>query len=88
MKVFFHHQCEKDVRKWKRAGWDLSLFEQFIADCAAWPLPKKYEAHELLGEKKGIWDIHLRQNWLIFLKKEGETITLLRTGTHALLGLE
>lgn len=88
MKVFFHHQCEKDVRRCKKAGWDMTLFERFMNDCERWPLPQKYEAHELLGEKKGIWDIHLRQNWLVFLKKEGDTITLLRTGTHASLGLE
>ncbi len=62
-------------------------FAVFLRDCQHWPLPVKYEAHMLIGDQQGIWDIHIRQNWIVLLKKEKDTITLLRTGTHAMLGI-
>lgn len=88
MKIVFHRTCDKDLIRWKRAGWDMEPFKQFLRDCAdSWPLPSKYEAHPLHGDLEGVWDIHIRRNWLVLLKKEGNTITLLRTGTHAMLGI-
>lgn len=87
MRVLFHRRCDKDLERLKAAGWNMKPFEQFLLDCVQWPLPKKYEAHQLMGDKDGIWDIHIRQNWIVFLKKEGSVIRLLRTGTHADLGI-
>ena len=52
-----------------------------------WPPLAKYEAHRLSGELEGIWDIHIRQNWVVLAKFEQETVYILRMGTHAELGL-
>lgn len=63
-------------------------FEEFVHTIKnVWPPPAKYEAHLLSGEHEGIWDIHLRQNWIILLRLKDGTIYLLRMGTHAELGL-
>jgi addiction module RelE/StbE family toxin len=64
-------------------------FDLFIEELQShWPLPAKYETHPMLGDQNGVWDIHIRQHWIVLLKKEGNAITLLRTGTHAMLGIE
>lgn len=89
MKIRFHRQFRKDLLGLRRSGWDMAPFEAFLDVLEVqWPLPPKYEAHMLRGDRAGMWYIHLRQNWIVFLKREGTTITLLRTGTHAMLGLE
>lgn len=41
----------------------------------------------LVGDKKGIWDVRIRRNWVVFLKKEDSVMTLLRTGTQGELGI-
>lgn len=87
MRIIFHHQCDKDIARLKKSGWNMDAFATFLRDCQQWPLPLRYEAHQLLGEEQGIWDIHIRQNWVVLLKKNGNVITLLRTGTHAMLGI-
>lgn len=87
MRIIFHHQCDKDLARLKKSGWKMESFAQFLQDCQHWPLPAKYEAHTLLGDQSGVWDIHILQNWIVLLKKEGNAITLLRTGTHAMLGI-
>lgn len=62
--------------------------EQFICDAAhSWPLPNKYESHPLKGPLRGAWDAHIRENWVILFAKDKDTLILLRTGTHAYLGL-
>ncbi|MEK7562925.1 MAG: type II toxin-antitoxin system mRNA interferase toxin, RelE/StbE family [Patescibacteria group bacterium] len=87
MKIDFHHQCDKDLARLKKSGWKMEPFAEFLRSCQTWPLPVQYEAHVLLGDQKGVWDIHIRQNWIVLLKKEDNTIKLLRTGTHAMLGI-
>lgn len=88
LRIDYARQFKKDLLRLKKAGWKMSTFDEF-ADVLRnqWPLPSRYEAHQLVGDKEGIWDIHIRQNWVLFLKKEGSVITLLRTGTHADLGI-
>jgi addiction module RelE/StbE family toxin len=67
----------------------MDLFENFLKVVLedTWPLPRHYRAHLLQGNLKGVWDVHLRHNWVIFFQKKETVITLLRTGTHAYLGI-
>ena len=48
-------------------------------------LPKEYKTHLLKGNKyksKEILDSHIENDWLILYKIKGNTVFLLRTGTH------
>lgn len=89
MRINFHKNFKRDVKKLRLAGWDMEPLEEFLDALMKdeWPLPKRYEAHPLHGDLEGTWDIHLRQNWLVFFRKENDAILLLRTGTHAHLGI-
>jgi len=52
------------------------------------PLPKKYRDHPLAGEWKDYRDCHLRPDLiLIYRKPDGETLQLVRLGSHSDLGL-
>ena len=78
----------KDLDKWEKSGKNMSPLDEFInAIHTIWPPPGKYEAHLLAGEMEGIWDIHLRQNWILLARFHEGTVTLLRMGTHADLKL-
>jgi len=87
MNIHFHKRFEHDWMKLKQSGWNIKLLERFVSTCTAWPLPKAYEAHQLAGDLTGLWDAHIRQNWVVLFRKEKNDIFLLRTGTHAMLGI-
>ncbi len=88
MKILFDQRFHRDFARWKKAGWDMRLLDQFIADAeSSWPLPAKYEVHPLKGVLKGMWDAHIRENWVVLFAKDKDTIVLLQTGTHGYLGL-
>lgn len=66
----------------------MSPFDAFVRmTMHTWPPPAQYEPHLLLGTLEGVWDIHLRQNWVLLLRFHTGTVHFLRMGTHAELGL-
>lgn len=69
------------------SGWDRQLLDAFILSCEHWPLSGAYEVHRMKGEMAGVWDAHIRQNWVVLFRKNGDCIYFLRTGTHAMLGI-
>lgn len=83
------HRFLKDVKRWKKSGRSLELLEELFYRIAKgmWPPAAQYKAHLLRGELEGVWDIHLRQNWIVLVKFDEGTVWALRMGTHAELGL-
>ena len=52
------------------------------------PIPAKYQNHKLMGKYKGIMELHLKpDDLLMYIKIEGQSITLVAIGNHADLGL-
>ena len=85
-----HRQFIRDVKRLKKAGWNLGILGDFLeALQKGQPFPARYKIHPLHGELGGIWDAHIVHNWVILFRFVGDsTIELLRTGTHASVGLE
>ena len=78
----------KDVKRWRKSGISMSPFDEFVRTVhTVWPPPPKYESHLLIGPFEGVWDVHLRQNWVILLQLREGKVRFLRMGTHADLGL-
>ena len=46
-------------------------------------LPNRYKDHLLSGNWKGHRDLHLEPDWLLIYKLTPDTVTMVRTGTHA-----
>ena len=47
-------------------------------------LPPEYKSHKLSGNMNGIWECHIRPNWLLVWEQNDDELIMLmlRTGTH------
>ena len=47
------------------------------------PLPARCRRHRLSGEWNRLWECHIEPDWLLIWGEAEQTLTLVRTGTHA-----
>ena len=77
-------QFERDLKLAKRRRKNLdrlwSLIDLLVR---GEPLPARCRAHRLSGEWSRLWECHIEPDWLLIWDKSAETLTLVRTGTHA-----
>ena len=47
-------------------------------------LPPEYKAHRLSGNMNGVWECHIRPNWLLVWEQNDDELIMLmlRTGTY------
>ena len=88
-KLLFHRQFDKDVKRLKKAGWDVRKLEAFLLELQkSPPYPDNYNIHPLQGNLDGVWDAHVMHNWVVLFRPlQPGAIELLQTGTHQYLGL-
>jgi mRNA interferase YafQ len=84
-------QFKKDFRKLlaKNPSFDdlkelYFVIEQLVNQI---PLDKKYEDHPLKNDKQERRDCHVQPDLVLLYKKDKETITLARIGSHSYLGI-
>lgn len=46
-------------------------------------LPTKNRNHKLKGEYSGYWECHIEPDWLLIYEVSGNSLNLIRTGTHS-----
>ncbi|MBQ2454806.1 MAG: type II toxin-antitoxin system YafQ family toxin [Firmicutes bacterium] len=76
----------KDYKLALRRGLDIKLLEDVITILAMGrKLPADNRDHELTGSWKGHRECHIRPDWLLIYRIEGNVLvlTLSRTGTHS-----
>ena len=77
-------QFRKDRKRCRKRGWDLTELDWVMARLVQGKrLERKYRPHTLGGEYDDCWEGHLRGDWLLIWRIEGETIVFVRTGSHA-----
>ena len=77
---------QKDLKRIKKRGYDLSLLTRVLKLLAAGePLPEKNRDHPLTGDFRGCRECHIAPDWLLIYEVEEETLILYltRTGTHS-----
>jgi mRNA interferase YafQ len=80
---------KQDVERQKRRGKDTDKLRAIIELlCHHRPLEPTHRDHGLTGDWKGWRDCHVEPDWVLIYKRDGGTLILARTGTHADLGLE
>ena len=85
-KPIYHKRFEKDVKRMKKRSNNFIVFKQILRKIIAGEsLDKQYKAHKLSGTYSGLWECHIKSDWLLIyniddLKNE---ITFIRTGTHS-----
>ena len=77
---------QKDLKRAKRRGYDISLLTGIIKKLAAGePLPEKNRDHDLFGEYVGCRECRIAPDWLLIYEVDGDELILYltRTGTHS-----
>ena len=60
---------QKDLKRVKKRGFDISLLTDIIKKLAAGePLPEKNRDHQLSGDYAGCRECHITPDWLLILR--------------------
>ncbi len=77
-------QFEKDYKKSRRSGRDMSRLKRVMTWIAAeQPLPVELREHKLIGNYQGRRECHLAGDWLLIYKIDADTVIFERTGSHS-----
>lgn len=75
---------KKDMRKIMSQGKPYERIRAvFVALLTQEPLSEKYQDHALEGNWTGFRELHVKPDWLLIYRFEGDTLILERTGSHA-----
>lgn len=77
---------QKDIKRLKRRGLDMSLLDDVIEKLAAGePLPEKNRDHMLFGDFAGCRECHITPDWLLIYEiyQNELLLYLTRTGSHS-----
>ena len=73
---------DKDLKLCLKRGLDIQLIYDAIALLrTTGSLPAQYRPHKLSGNMDGIWECHLKNDWLLIWEQNDTELTLLFTGT-------
>ena len=73
---------DKDLKLCLKRGLDIQLIYDAIALLrTTGSLPAQYRPHKLSGNMDGIWECHLKPDWLLIWEQNDTDLTLLFTGT-------
>lgn len=77
---------QKDLKKIKKRGYDISLLIAVLKKLAAGEtLPEKNRDHQLSGNFKNFRECHITPDWLLVYEIDNRELILylMRTGTHS-----
>ncbi|WP_374441775.1 type II toxin-antitoxin system YafQ family toxin [Epilithonimonas sp.] len=80
------NQFRKDVKLAKKRGLNLKILDEVVTLLVAERnLPPKFNPHKLSGSYSGLWECHIKPDWLLIWEQADEIrlITLIRTGSHS-----
>ena len=82
----YTNKFQKDLEKCKKRQLDIEGIKTVMGKLISGEqLEPKYNNHPLSGDYVNCWDCHIHPDWLLIymLDNKANTITFLRTGTHA-----
>ena len=75
---------KKDYDRMVKRGKDIEKLDKVIEMLIdEKPLPAAYRDHALTGNLAGFRDCHMESDWVLIYMIQGNTLTLIRTGSHA-----
>ena len=84
--IKFTSRFNKDLNRCAKRGLDIQLIKTAVELLAtSGSLPPQYRPHKLQGEFQGIWECHIKPDWLMTWEQNDIELTLLflQTGTHS-----
>lgn len=80
----FTNRFKKDVKLCIKRNYNITLLEEVLLELREnGKLNLKYKPHILSGNKDGLWECHIKSDWLLTWYFNENTIILVRTGTHS-----
>jgi len=79
-------QFKSSLKLAKKRGLEMSLLEDIVEKLRTdKPLEQRNHNHELSGVLKGVWECHIKPDWLLLYYKDEDvlTLTLVDTGSHS-----
>ncbi len=84
--ILYTKQFEKQLKMCSKRGLDISLLTKAIDILQEnGALPVQYKSHKLSGKYLGLWECHLRPDWLLVWKQNDNELILIftATGSHS-----
>ena len=82
----YTNQFKKSLKRCQKRGFDINELSKVLSILSEkGELPENYKPHILHGKYEGIWECHIKPDWLL-LREQSEkelTLILLDTGTHS-----
>jgi len=70
------------MKRCEKRGYNMQLIKDAIAQLAeTGTLPATYRPHKLSGQYAGMWECHLKPDWLLIWEQNDTELILLFTGT-------
>ena len=77
-------QFKKDFKRIIKQGKNILELEAILTILIeGGPVPEKYQDHPLIAEYNGYRELHIKPDWLLVYKIDGDALTLARTGSHS-----
>lgn len=86
LNIVLSNRFKKDLKLAKKRGLDLDLLNSVIKRLAQRkPLAPKHRDHDLGGNFRGFRECHIKPDWLLVYRIDGDDLILFlnRTGSHA-----
>lgn len=77
---------DKALQKCIKRGFKMEFFKDVVDLLTEnGSLPPQYKPHKLSGNYAGLWECHIKNDWLLIWDQNDTTLTLLfiDTGTHS-----
>lgn len=85
-KAYFHKQFKKDIKSCEKTGNDIKKIKHVMLKILEGKnLESKYRLYKLSVIYKNRFECHIKPDWLLIFKKEGDVIIFERTGSHSKL---
>lgn len=88
LQIVLSNRFKKDLKLAKKRGLDLNLLNDIVDQLAAGEkLAERYRDHDLTGNFAGFRECHIKPDWLLVYRVDGDDLILFlsRTGSHAKL---
>ena len=84
--ILYSNKFKKDIKRALKREYDLSLLEKVIDLLQQGEqLPEQYKQHKLSGKYAGLYECHIKPDWLLVWDQNDKELILLflATGTHS-----
>jgi mRNA interferase YafQ len=82
----YTNRFKKDLKRCNKRGYNLGeLIKVIDLLQRTGELPAMYKPHLLKGKYTGLWECHIKPDWLLIWHQDNSSLTLLmmNTGTHS-----